>query len=1277
MDTKHPPKSDPTEELERLRARVAELERTERRLRETAQESQALFLQAPIALVAYDADGRVTQANKASLELSEMPDLSPYQGYSFFESPDFPEGLKKALRRGEPARYQFDYDFAMVRDRNLYPTTRSDIMRVEALMMPILREGKEQPVGYLAQMQDVTERLRQEAQLGRLNRTLKARSRSSQVMLNATDELEYMQEVCRIIVEDCGYKLVWIGFAEEDEGKTVRPVAYSGFEEGYIEKLRITWADTERGRGPTGTAIRTGRPSSCKNVRTDPAVAPWRKDALERGYASLVALPLLSGGRAFGAITIYATEPEAFSEEETKLLCELADDLAFGITALRLRAAHKAADEELRESEEMFHTIFDKAPTGILLADLQGRMSEANPAFVEMLGYPLSELRGRNVFEITHPDDRPADQESVREQIAGGRTPADVEKRYVCKDGQIVFVRLIRTLCRDAGGKPQFFIGISEDITAGKQAEEALQTAYRELEQRVRDRTAELIKANEGLQAEIAERQRAEQALRESERTIRGLLNATSDEVFLLDAAGTILLANETGAKQWGKAAAELAGRCAFDFMEPALAEARKGRLAEAIQSGTAIRFEDEHHGRWYDNAVYPIRDGQGKTIQQAIFARDITDRKRMEGELRENEARLRAIFDNAPFDLWVRDSDGRCVAQNSTSLKHWGPQLGKRPEDSGQAGDVKELWQENNRRALAGAVVYGEAEYLQEGEACSYYNIIAPLRVGNEIRGTVGFNLDITERKRAEAALRESEERYRRLYESMMDAFVSAGMDGRIREFNQVYQRMLGYSDEELKRLTYMELTPARWHASEAKIVEEEVLPRGYSEVFEKEYRKKDGTVFPVELRTCLTRDAAGQPVAMWAVVRDITERKRAEEVLRESEERYRALFEDSPVAVVEYDCHGLMEYLNELKRQGISDVREHMGHHPEEADRCIATLIPLRANRAAVTLMKAADPDHLLKNLPSTLYDETREYLRMALSFLTSGKTSFESNTVLRTLTGEKREVWVSASFIPGRGNRHPRGLVAMADLTELHEAERELARQRQAAQLQRTETLAVTGRLAAGIAHEVNNPLQGIVAQLDLLSIELPAKLRKGRRMKLIRDSVEKIARIVQSLLCLHRPPQEDETSCSASSVIGGVTDLIFAQAMNRQVRVEVSITPPDATVPLSTVRLTQVLLNLILNALDATPSGGVIRIEANQTPKETLLLVNDTGSGIPPGHRSRLFSPFFTTKGPAGTGLGLSVTHSLIIEAGGTIDVADREGGGTTFFVRFPGRRDSRR
>jgi PAS domain S-box-containing protein len=182
-----------------------------------------------------------------------------------------------------------------------------------------------------------------------LNHTLMALRDSSFAMMHATDEDFYLDEVCRIIIEDCGHSMVWIGFTEE-ESKKVVPLAYSGFEEDYLRTLNITCDDTERSQGPTGTAIRTGKPSICENMLTDPKFKPWREEAIKRGYASSIVLPIFLNDQVIGALTIYSTETNPFSEEAIKLLQELADNISFGLTALRLHIAHTKAEEALQES---------------------------------------------------------------------------------------------------------------------------------------------------------------------------------------------------------------------------------------------------------------------------------------------------------------------------------------------------------------------------------------------------------------------------------------------------------------------------------------------------------------------------------------------------------------------------------------------------------------------------------------------------------------------------------------------------------------------------------------------------------------------------------------------------------------------------------------------------------------------------------------------------------------------------------------------------------------
>ncbi len=205
-------------------------------------------------------------------------------------------------------------------------------------------------LGRRASNRDISIRKRAEIELRRVNRALKVLGESSQAMARATEERGFLAEVSRMLVAVGGYRLAWIGFAQEDERKSVVPVAQAGFEEGYLEAIKITWADTQKGRGPTGTAIRTGRPAICKNILGDPQFVPWREEAVRRGYGSSIALPIRMSGNVIGALNIYAKEPDAFDAEEVNLLEELAGDLSYGLTALRDKSEKEQAEEALLKS---------------------------------------------------------------------------------------------------------------------------------------------------------------------------------------------------------------------------------------------------------------------------------------------------------------------------------------------------------------------------------------------------------------------------------------------------------------------------------------------------------------------------------------------------------------------------------------------------------------------------------------------------------------------------------------------------------------------------------------------------------------------------------------------------------------------------------------------------------------------------------------------------------------------------------------------------------------
>lgn len=200
---------------------------------------------------------------------------------------------------------------------------------------------------------DITERKWVEIELRRLNRALRVLSACNRTVNRNRDEGDLLEHVCRMVVEAGGYRTAWVGYAEQDEAKTVRVVAHAGGDADYLNRLKITWAETARGLGTTGRAIRSGRPVACQHILSDPSFAPWRDDALAQGYRASVALPLLVEGQTIGALSIYAEEPDAFDAQELDLLQQTADDLAHGISACRAEQQRRHAEQALRRAEQI------------------------------------------------------------------------------------------------------------------------------------------------------------------------------------------------------------------------------------------------------------------------------------------------------------------------------------------------------------------------------------------------------------------------------------------------------------------------------------------------------------------------------------------------------------------------------------------------------------------------------------------------------------------------------------------------------------------------------------------------------------------------------------------------------------------------------------------------------------------------------------------------------------------------------------------------------------
>jgi len=396
-------------------------------------------------------------------------------------------------------------------------------------------------------------------------------------------------------------------------------MAHAGHEAGYLEGLNSTWAEAERGRGANGTSIRTGRPCVIPDVAADPCFAPWRAEAVERGYAALCALPLVLGEQTLGALSIYASAADAFDGDEVALLSELAGDRAFGISVLRMRIERDRTDRALQESEARYRLLFDSNPHSMWVLDVATRaFLTVNDAAVASYGFSRREFQEMTIMDLSPDEDSPL----LSEDIVAVEERGDYAGfwRHRRKDGALVDVEII--------SHPLSFEG----------------------------RPAELVLVND-----ITERKRAEQALLESELKYRELVENANSIILRWTPAGVITFINEFGLKFFGYSEEELLGQQVVGTIVPPTAS--EGSNLLPLREAISLHPEEFEHKvnlnmrrggervwvSWTNKAVF---DDWGRVVEVFSVGADITERKRAEEELERHRERLEEMVSERTAEL-------------------------------------------------------------------------------------------------------------------------------------------------------------------------------------------------------------------------------------------------------------------------------------------------------------------------------------------------------------------------------------------------------------------------------------------------------------------------------------------------------------------------------------------------------------------------------------------------------------------------------------------------
>ena len=1102
---------------------------------------------------------------------------------------------------------------------------------------PLLEEGR--VVGLTGVISDITERKLDEEALRRLNRELRAISNCNQALMRAENEQTLLDDICRIICDEAGYRMAWVGYPENDPAKTIRPVAWAGIENGYLAQAGISWADTERGRGPSGIAIRSGKSTGIGDFSTAPNAAPWREAALQRGYRSSISLPLKDeDADTFGILTIYSTEPNAFTPNEIRLLEELAGDMAFGIMVLRTRIERRQAETAMRESEEKYRTLIQNIQAAVVVHSADTQIIISNSMAQEILGLTEDQLLGKMAIDPAWHFFRedgtaaPLDEYPVNKVLAT-RKPLRNHILGVHRPDH----------------KSDVWALVNADPVFGKDNE-----------------LAQIIVTF----IDISERVQAEQALRVE----RGLFVAGPSVVFKWRAqeGWPVEYVSPNVAHQFGYAPEDLvSGKVPYSTIVHPDDIARVAAEVSAFSEQGVASFEQMYriagadgHYRWVDDFTTIIRGLDGAITHYLGYLQDITERKRVESELAQREYEYRTLAENSP-DVIVRyDREGRRIYVNPEfeRVNRLTAQqvLGKTPAElSTELKPKADVFTERLMAAMeSGTTDRIDLSWESDGkQVCWFVRVVPEFGAGGKVMSALTIWSDISERKLTEETLRREQALLNRIMVTSPVGIAVVNREGQITFANPQAEKILGLSKQEITQRSY---NAPEWHttAIDGGPFPDEAQP--FSRVMatrQPVFDVQHAIVWPDGRRVLLSIngapifDAKGEIEGVAFAIEDITARKHAEDELRRNE---------FGLAEAQRIAHLGSWHL---------DLATNEVHWSEELYK-----------------IYGFDPA-----LPPPLYTESMKLFtpesweRLSSAIARATETGVPYELELETVNKDGGKGWMLAR---GELVRDARGAAVgvrgvVMDITGRKQAEEEIRKLNQELEQRVAER---TGELEAAnkeleafsysVSHDLRTPLRAIDGFSHILLEDYANKLDdEGKRLlNVVRNNTSRMGQLIDDILKFSRAGRLEinYSEIDMEQLAYSVSVELRPVVAGDKLQLEIEHLPPARG---DGAMMRQVFVNLLSNALkfSRAKETPMIKVGSYIHGDEAIYFVKDNGAGFDMKFVDKLFGVFqrlHSVNEFEGTGIGLAIVKRIVTRHGGRVWAEGKVNEGATIYFSLP-------